>query len=95
MRVTVYLQACDCVDVLCNLYPTPPPPPHQVLPDSVGAIFYLKGSNCAGDIFDGPKCEDYARAAHRTFLDHFGLTAEDVPLVAFDLWNVDEPFSAG
>ena len=60
------------------------------LPKSVEAIFYTTGT--CGDVYDGPKCAQYARAAHGNFLRHFGLTAKDVPLLKFDLFNWQQPF---
>ena len=62
------------------------------LPHSVEAMFFLP-TNCAGDIYDGPKCESYARRAHRKFIEHFKLSPLQVPLLKFDLWNWDTPFS--
>lgn len=62
------------------------------LPHSVEAMFFLP-TGCGGDIYDGPKCEDYARAAHRRFLASFNLTESEVPLLKFDLWNWDAPFT--
>eukprot|EP00966_Prymnesium_polylepis_P225029 5204850-Prymnesium_polylepis.1 len=62
----------------------------NALPHSISAFFFIRGG-CA-DAYDGPKCEGYARTAHQTFLAHFGLTKEDVPLVSLDLFNLDEPF---
>ena len=62
------------------------------LPWSVSAFFFIKGG--CGDAYDGPKCEDYVRAAHATFLHHFQLTNEDVPLLRLDLFKKGlEPFS--
>ena len=54
--------------------------------------FFFVPSVCAGDIFDGPKCKDYAIGAHRTFLASFGLSASDVPLLRFDPSNWTTPF---
>ena len=62
------------------------------LPYSVEAFFFLT-TDCKGDIYDGPKCESYVRRAHRNFIDHFKLSPLDVPLLKFDLWNWDTPFS--
>eukprot|EP00966_Prymnesium_polylepis_P221430 5122242-Prymnesium_polylepis.2 len=56
-------------------------------------MFYVP-TNCDGDIHDGPRCEDYVRAAHRKFLQNFTLSEIQVPLLKFDLWNWDAPFSA-
>ena len=36
---------------------------------------------------------DLARTQHRAFLREYGLSAQQVPLLAFDLSNWDEPFS--
>ena len=63
----------------------------QNLPKSIGAIFYLP-TPCT-DIYDGPKCEDYARGAHRNILRHFKLTEADIPLVKFDYNNWERPFT--
>jgi len=65
----------------------------EKLPHSVEAMFYVP-TNCDGDIHDGPRCEDYVRAAHRKFLQNFTLSEIQVPLLKFDLWNWDAPFSA-
>ena len=61
------------------------------LPKSVTAFFFVP-SVCAGDIFDGPKCKDYAIGAHRNFLASFGLRAATVPLLRFDPSNWEAPF---
>ena len=61
------------------------------LPASIEAVFFLQGMDCT-DVHDGPKCEDYARKAHARILDHFGLTRDDLPLLALDLWRWDAPF---
>ena len=42
------------------------------LPLSIDAVFFLPSA--CDDIFDGPKCEAYARGAHRNILRHFELT---------------------
>ena len=69
---------------------------------TVEAMFYIYSGNqgrgngdCGkgADIYDGPKCEDYARAAHRKFLQTFNLQERQVPLLKLDLWNWDYPFS--
>jgi len=62
------------------------------LPYSVEAMFFLP-TRCNGDIYDGAKCEDYVRTAHRTFLQNFTLTEEQVPLLKLDLWNWEAPFT--
>ena len=62
------------------------------LPASIEAAFYLFGMDC-GDAHDGPKCEDYARAAHAQIVSHFGLTDEQLPLLQLDLWNWNQPFA--
>ena len=59
----------------------------------VGLLTFYSTTDCSGDIFDGPKCENYVRAAHRSFTNHYGLSAEEVPLLQLDLWNWQEPFS--
>ena len=62
------------------------------LPHSIAAVFYLP-ANC-DDIYDGPKCEAYARGAHRNLLRHFHLTEEQLPLVKFNYNDFDAPFEA-
>ena len=62
------------------------------VPQSVSAVFFLP-TTCE-DVFDGPKCEAYARGAHRNLLRTFELTEERLPLVKFDFFNWDTPFSA-
>lgn len=62
------------------------------LPHSITAFFFQPGL-CGGDAYDGPKCTDYAIGAHRNFLAHYGLTKEDVPLLQFDSFNWDLPFT--
>merc|ERR1712070_244039 len=37
------------------------------LPGSIDAFFFIRGGMCK-DAYDGPKCESYARSAHRAFL---------------------------
>jgi len=60
------------------------------LPQSVEAFFYTDGQGC-GDASDGPKCQDYARNAHASFLRHFGISDTQVPLLKFDLFTRDGP----
>lgn len=55
------------------------------------AVFYLPFP-CT-DIYDGPKCEAYARGAHRNILRHFELTERQLPLVRFDYLNFERPFA--
>jgi len=62
------------------------------LPHSISAVFYLP-TPC-DDIFDGPKCEDFARGAHRNILRHFQLTEAQIPFVEFDYFNWNKPFTA-
>lgn len=62
------------------------------LPHSVAAVFFLP-TPCE-DIYDGPKCEDYARGAHRNFLRHFRLTELELPLVKFEFTDFETPFVA-
>lgn len=38
-------------------------------------------------------CESYARLAHARMLSHFGLRADELPLVRLDLYNRNVPFS--
>ena len=45
------------------------------------------------DATSGPKCRDYATRAHTAMLEHFQLTAEQLPLLRFDPYNWDCPFS--
>ena len=61
-------------------------------PFSAAAVFFLP-TKCE-DIYDGPKCEDYARGAHRNILRHFRLTETEIPLVKFDYFNWETPFTA-
>ena len=64
------------------------------LPHAIEAFFYIS-ENCEmgkSDVYDGPKCGDYAKGAHANYLRHFNLSAEEVPLVHFDLWNWEMPF---
>lgn len=61
-------------------------------PQSIYAVFYLP--TACDDIYDGPKCEDYARGAHRNILRHFKLTEAQLPLVTFDFFNWEKPFAA-
>jgi hypothetical protein len=68
------------------------------LPETVEAVFFLDGpevreENCR-DCIAGPKEESYARIAHQTMLNHFGLTSTQLPLVSFDPWNWQTPFAA-
>lgn len=72
------------------------------LPHSLMAIFYLDdsdprqacGGTNAGELGaqGGYKCKEYAIAAHRATLQHFGLTSADLPLVKLDLWEWTTPF---
>ena len=67
------------------------------LPHAIEAVFFLwdglhqRGMEC-NDVVDGPKCEAYARRAHARIINHFGLSANELPLLALDLWNWDKPF---
>jgi len=60
------------------------------LPQAIAAVFYLP-TPC-DDIYDGPKCEAYARGAHRNILRHFRLTEAQLPLVKFDFFGWERPF---
>lgn len=62
------------------------------LPQSIEAVFYLP--TACDDIYDGPKCEAYARGAHRNILRHFKLTEAQVPFVKFDYFDWKQPFQA-
>ena len=64
------------------------------LPHSIEAFFFQPGRKDCFDAFDGHKCEAYARAAHRAFLDRFSLSWNDVPLLKLDIFNWQQPFSA-
>ncbi|KAL3919871.1 MAG: hypothetical protein SGPRY_005474 [Prymnesium sp.] len=61
------------------------------LPKSIEAVFFIPTS--CDDIFDGPKCEAYARGAHRNILRHFQLTEAQLPLVKFDFFNWERPLT--
>ena len=63
------------------------------LPHSIEAVFYLH-EDCT-DAQSGPKCEEYGRAAHARIVQHFGLSAEELPLLHLDPWRRDNgrPFS--
>lgn len=67
------------------------------LPNSIEAVFYVKGGTCSDGQFDGYKCEDYARKAHTAIAKHFGLgTATGdaaLPLLQLDVYNWTAPFS--
>lgn len=58
------------------------------LPDSIEAVFWVKGCKQSG-----PYCERYAREAHRKLVDHFGLAEGALPLLTFDPMKWDGPFS--
>ena len=62
----------------------------EKLPDSIRAVFYLPKS--CWDINDGPKCEEYARIAHRNMLRHFALTEAQLPLLRFEPLDWSHPF---
>jgi hypothetical protein len=73
----------------------------ELLPHSIEAVFYQPGTT-GKDCFDAfnilikakmHKCEDYARAAHRAFVNHYGLSDHDVPLLKLAIFNWDAPFS--
>eukprot|EP00966_Prymnesium_polylepis_P310700 7178488-Prymnesium_polylepis.2 len=64
----------------------------DALPWSVEAVFYQE-SDCTG-VWDGPKCEEYSREAHGRFLEHFAVAASELPLLRFDAWDWERPFSA-
>ena len=61
------------------------------LPHSIEAFFYT--DNGCKDAHDGPRCKDYAFAAHARFLEHFHLTEEDVPLLKLNNWVTRERFA--
>ena len=61
------------------------------LPHSILGVFYIDG-NC-GDAYDGPKCQDYARGAHRAMMSNFDLDPIQFPLVKLDLFNWKTPFT--
>ena len=45
------------------------------------------------DATSGPKCRDYAVRAHRAMLAHFQLSDAELPLLRFDPYNWDSPFT--
>ena len=55
------------------------------LPHAIEAFFMMAHDDC-DDVHDGPKCNEYTFFAHRRFLEHFGLTRAQVPLLKLDLW---------
>ena len=62
------------------------------LPASIEAVFFLDvGEGCPED---PPMCEQYARAFTQAMQRHFGVTDAELPLLRFDPYNWDAPFSA-
>jgi len=68
----------------------------RALPSSIQAVFYIRARTCHSENWaaQGDKCESYARAMHARLTRHFGLTAEQLPLLRLDLRDFDTPFSA-
>ena len=66
---------------------------NQQLPQAILAFFYLKGG--AGKVTDdlGYGIVIDAVATHQAFLDEYGLSEEQVPLLELDPSNWDQPFS--
>lgn len=66
----------------------------RVLPRVAEAFFFLSAPMEGLDIAPGQLAahEQKARVAHRRFLETFGLSAEQVPLLALDLRSGSTPF---
>ena len=70
------------------------------LPEGVEAFFYIRrrADSPDGECNDLPPgtsvflCEPYARTVHRTFLETFGKTEEEVPLLELDIFDWETPF---
>eukprot|EP00967_Tisochrysis_lutea_P135782 scaffold241393_cov32-Tisochrysis_lutea.AAC.2 len=56
------------------------------LPGLIEAVFVQAGSTAAE--------QQYGREVHRKFLDHFGVSASDVPLLEYDATDARAPFRA-
>lgn len=50
------------------------------------------GQECM-DATSGPKCRDYATRAWRTLLRHFNLEPKRLPLLQFDPFDWEQPFT--
>ena len=64
----------------------------EQLPHSIEAVFFMKNNDCVDSFYDGHKCEDYARKAHKRMLKYFHLTDAQLPLLELDLFNWKQPF---
>ena len=69
------------------------------LPQSIEAVFRIKPSerqrrecDSAKYFFEGDKCNGYAEAARNNMLRHFGMRADELPLVEFDPFHPTAPF---
>ena len=60
------------------------------LPWTIEAAFYQE-ADCTG-VWDGPKCEEYAREAYDRFLEKFKVTSSDIPLLRLDPKDWAKPF---
>ena len=74
-------------------------PFEAALPTSIEAMFYIRGP-CDDTRpqpwlggWDQPKCEEYARWAHRLMRERWPLQAQQVPLLRLDVYNRVAPFS--
>lgn len=64
------------------------------LPNSVECFFELEGRGVEATSDRGRSQASYARDAHRRFLNEYGLTDREVPLLKFDPARFDAPFRA-
>lgn len=64
------------------------------LPNTIEAFFYLEGSGVEETSDHGRGQAGYARDAHERFLQEYGLTEMEVPLLRFDPSRWDAPFLA-
>ena len=68
------------------------------LPLSIEAVFFMRHSEAqerwCNMALSGSKCEEYTRAAWLNMRRHFGRTAQQLPLLRFDPFNLKTPFHA-
>jgi len=61
------------------------------IPRALEAVWFLKAGNCfAGGAV---MCETYARQVRSSIMRKYGLTAKELPLLVFDPYNWDTPFT--
>ena len=63
------------------------------LPDAIDAFFIVKGTSGVTNLGYGYVVD--TRKAHQAFLEEYGKSDRDVPLLIFDPFDWNRPFSPG